>query len=699
MIGPIMLGHVHERLCAAKNSTEPFGGMVVIISGDFVQLPPICPRTTLFQALVHRHVFEPVGAPALPKGSSLIKFAIDTPAYVGVSLFANFKQHQLTQQMRAADDEVHTGFVNRFRDLSQTPYVTKEVVDHIRVLDREDVEADASWRTAVFVVTTNQERNAINAAQLERFSVANNVPVVRWPLPLSGTTANRLSSDDTVRAYESHPVQLYQSFCEGAPGYLTDNIGSRVGLANGTFVTYHSLTFSSGGNAEAQGLVAAAIADIKAGIGGQTVTLPVAPLSVNVRVPFGDAAVAAWDPALTLVPGSVVVPLVQSAKNQEVVKLAGVFSGSSVTVTPHAVELGFALSIWKCQGRTLSKVVLALNRRPSGTQFNHAGLFVAFSRVKRSADMRRLPGQAADCFDYLLDLKPQWELQCWQAGFDGEGRWSPAAARAAFLATAAIASPLPAKKGGAAARRVSVVRPLNFPVPDDEFDTRQAAGPTAAELAAADRAPLDGLLPADVPARQKNLGNTCWLNSLLQSLAHTPRLVTFLRERVRARSPGQQGVLIQNAMSPPAAGVVGAALRGATLAQFPHVLRVVLDSLLAGSRCDHGVRALIVLLGRLNPVYLRDFRRADASRDGRDWSLPQEDVHECMLTVLNALFERFPADGGLVKVSALTMHAPLAMKVVGVALPVVVDHTCHLYVRDILFISGYAGGGTDRSHV
>lgn len=659
MIGPIMLGHVHQRLCEAKGNSLPFGGMAVIISGDFHQLPPVCPNTSLFQALVHRHVYEQ-GVP-LPKGTKLISYTVDTPAYVGVTLFGNFRMHELEEQMRAAEDPVHAGIVNQFRDVNRSEFVTPDMVARIPVLCAADVLADPAWQFPVFVVTTNRERAAINHAQVQRFATVHNLPLIRWRLPLSGRTAEELSDEETEALFEAHPVELYQYFCVNAPCYLTDNIGSRLSLANGTRVFHHSLTFDHTGSARRQHSVGAAEEAIRNGVAGQVVTIDVAPLSVNVRVPFDEDVVAAWDRGLTMVPGSVVVPVMANDRAQEDVDLHGQWLGQRVSVTPHAVELGFACSVWKVQGRTMSKVVLVLNKRPQGPHFSYAGLFVAYSRVKRSADMRRLPSNADD-LTYLLDLRPKVELQCWQAGFDASGVWSPERARAAGAAPpSALTSPR--KHGGSNHKPIRVARAVDFNAPDAHQDAYLLGGPTVAELADMPAQPLDGLAPVEVPSLLKNIGNSCWLNTVLQSIAHTPRIVALVKRGAQLPAPGQRSAVLLRASQLPTGGEPSAERRAETLAHLPLVLRIIIDCLQTGARCDLGARAMLVLLGRLKPRFARNFEGIDSGRcrGGVDWSFRQEDVTECMTCLLDALSEQLQSGAELVEVRICLYSCRLVM--------------------------------------
>ena len=55
------------------------------------------------------------------------------------------------------------------------------------------------------------------------------------------------------------------------------------------------------------------------------------------------------------------------------------------------IELGFAITIYKCQGRTIYKVILSLSLHPEEKlRFIWEGIYTATSRVKESNDIRLL---------------------------------------------------------------------------------------------------------------------------------------------------------------------------------------------------------------------------------------------------------------------------------------------------------------------
>ena len=85
------------------------------------------------------------------------------------------------------------------------------------------------------------------------------------------------------------------------------------------------------------------------------------------------------------------------------------------------------LCVIQVQGQTCSKVILDLNKRPRYFKptMNHNTLYVCFSRVRNSGDIRLLRGPSSGCFAHLTSLKPNEDLIKWLKGFDPlTGYWS-----------------------------------------------------------------------------------------------------------------------------------------------------------------------------------------------------------------------------------------------------------------------------------
>ena len=101
----------------AFNEDEPFGGLSIILFGNFCQLPP-----NDGQSLVA------VLASFQGYGTSI--FTQENPesiiALEAAQLFSNFKRVVLTEQLRAADDPVHCATIERFSLCNKQSPITKK---------------------------------------------------------------------------------------------------------------------------------------------------------------------------------------------------------------------------------------------------------------------------------------------------------------------------------------------------------------------------------------------------------------------------------------------------------------------------------------------------------------------------------------------------------------------------------------------
>ena len=97
-----------------------------------------------------------------------------------------------------------------------------------------------------------------------------------------------------------------------------------------------------------------------------------------------------------------------------------------VNAQQHRLELAFVITFWKIQGRTIPKIILALNKRPFKPHMTYTMLLVALARVCKGDDIRILPLLEENGLDYLMKLKYDEDLEIWMAGFDPNTRlWDP----------------------------------------------------------------------------------------------------------------------------------------------------------------------------------------------------------------------------------------------------------------------------------
>jgi hypothetical protein len=377
MLNAVHLERIDERCREFCDRQLPFGGLAVVCMGDFFQIPPV--------------------------GSSLLSGLFqNTPAG---RLFQLFRTIRFTQQMRAVGDPQWSKVIGLFRDpsASLTPIKDSNMLSRVGLLTRADVAADPLWSSAVIVTSANIARFAMNKAQIFRAAKRAGVPVIGFPLELDSTTraAFEWSSRRTGVSLE-HIVDMYSAelvfyFVAGAPALLSGfNMCTEKELTNNTRCTLHSLTFNPSSSVEAIWL------KINNTAAGQLVMVD-PPLSVNVRIDDSSSrSVANWPASETLVPGQIVIPLMQQREPRtlKMLKPARSVSKSHSDSTrksksvyryfSYGLELGYAVTANKVQGQTLARVIVDYNDHGRARQTT-SSVYVSSSRVRSSTHIRMLP--------------------------------------------------------------------------------------------------------------------------------------------------------------------------------------------------------------------------------------------------------------------------------------------------------------------
>jgi hypothetical protein len=93
-------------------------------------------------------------------------------------------------------------------------------------------------------------------------------------------------------------------------------------------------------------------------------------------------------------------------------------------------ELGFAMTIHKAQGRTLTHVILAFSQRPSSIQMEFAAIYVAMSRVKSSDNILLLihaNHNRNESLQYIASLHVKKSVLLFYSGFptSNDSAWDP----------------------------------------------------------------------------------------------------------------------------------------------------------------------------------------------------------------------------------------------------------------------------------
>jgi hypothetical protein len=106
-------------------------------------------------------------------------------------------------------------------------------------------------------------------------------------------------------------------------------------------------------------------------------------------------------------------------------KKAKVGTQESVTYYAHAVDLAFAITIWKCQGGTFEYIIALLEHSPGSPALTFEKLYVLFTRVKEANHFRCLPLSPIYDKRTLFHLRPKILATKWQMDINEHGYWRP----------------------------------------------------------------------------------------------------------------------------------------------------------------------------------------------------------------------------------------------------------------------------------
>jgi len=116
---------------------------------------------------------------------------------------------------------------------------------------------------------------------------------------------------------------------------------------------------------------------------GQIIDLPTPPDHILIIVDIKPQPNIQWPQHLNLSPDAnfICIPIGLTTQCDRKAKIG---PNQSVTYYAHAVDLAFAITVWKCQGGTFKYIIALLEHTPGSPALSFENLYVMFTRVKEA---------------------------------------------------------------------------------------------------------------------------------------------------------------------------------------------------------------------------------------------------------------------------------------------------------------------------
>ena len=457
------------------NRSKPFGGLSILCFGDFSQLPPV-KSTSITHTLMmvssldqqsdetqrsqkrtshssstisprsknksNKRTFAQIRDEGhqIKKQKTLNKhgkYRSTSSARLGADLFAGFTRIHLAEQHRAQDEQ----HLQLLQSMSKGKEIPLSMIRNYKTITDTDVTEDSSWAFAPVLVANNRERIDIVHHKTTLFAQKNSSHAFRWRTDVVRWQGKPVLSQEQIHIQDKDPC-FWQKFVPGADAFLTTNLNTNLGLANGTPIKLHSLTFTT------REQLMAVRSQIRSLPPGSVVTLDEPPLSVNIEI------LSTFDSKTT--PSAKKIAQIDILKKHSIVKgetiipipimrthckthafsvhsTSGISKAHTRELFPF--EMSFAMTVHKAQGRTIPKVVLALSHRDNThSQMSYASIYVALSRVKHRDNLRILmhnsgPRPGILALKYITHLKHCIHVLDYYSGFPEKtqsGKWNSA---------------------------------------------------------------------------------------------------------------------------------------------------------------------------------------------------------------------------------------------------------------------------------
>jgi hypothetical protein len=220
MVKPWMLAYVDARMReATQEYDKPFGGVAVILFGDFNQQPPIGGSSLPHLSIsILEKENERKNKMQFVKKSRQDKVEIEsTLNRKGIRLFQDMPRLVLTQQHRCATDPIHMANLDK---MSSGSKMTPKDLEIYQTVSQSKLNQLEDLLFATIIVTGNYERQELNAFVANLWAHYFHTHVIRWQKHMKYNQWKGRPQTDKAIKHAMQQSCFYEYFVPNSPAYL-----------------------------------------------------------------------------------------------------------------------------------------------------------------------------------------------------------------------------------------------------------------------------------------------------------------------------------------------------------------------------------------------------------------------------------------------------------------------------------------------